>query len=57
MQTAEVVQYILVKDQKKIPVRRAGRVSSWQHGNGTDNLFDPQLEERKQRSRADSWML
>lgn len=24
MQSAEVVQYILVKDQKKIPVRRAG---------------------------------
>lgn len=28
LQTAEVVQYFLVKDQKKMPVRRAGTDSS-----------------------------
>lgn len=27
LQTAEVVQFILVKDQKKIPIRRAGRAA------------------------------
>lgn len=37
LQTAEVVQYFLVKDQKKMPVRRAGtdraareRLNTWQ---------------------------
>lgn len=27
LQTAEVVQFILVKDQKKVPIRRAGTVA------------------------------
>lgn len=28
LQTAEVVQFILVKDQKKIPIRRAGSAAA-----------------------------
>lgn len=46
LQTAEVVQFILVKDQKKIPIRRAGRaarrlVPEWAGADGASFGFRP----------------
>ena len=40
LQTAEVVQFILVKDQKKIPIRRAGRAASANAREGLGKLVD-----------------